>query len=91
MRVAATQIKKDEIWANHFNLLVFNLSKIFLKKCSFTCEINKFDFIDRLNKHLSHHYKSFGRTDLSGQEKAEIFFKLLDSPDVDYIEIINKK
>lgn len=91
MRVAATQIKKDEIWTNHFNLLVFNLSKIFLKKRSFTSEINKLDFIDRLNKHLSHHYKSFGRTDLSGQEKAEIFFKLLDSPDVDYIEIINKK
>lgn len=91
MRVATTQIKKDEIWASHFNLLIFNLSKIFLKKSSFTCEINKLDFIDRLNKHLSHHYKFFGRTDLGGQEKAEIFFKLLDSPDVDYIEIINKK
>jgi len=91
MRVATTQIKKDGTWANRFNLLVFNLSKIFLKKYSFTCEINKLDFVDRLNKHLSHHYKFFGRTDLSGQEKAEIFFKLLDSPDVDYIEIINKK
>lgn len=91
MRVATTQIKKDGSWSNHFNLLVFNLSKIFLKKYSFTCEINKLDFIDRLNKHLSHHYKFFGRTDLSGQEKVEIFFKLLDSPDVDYIEIINKK
>lgn len=91
MRVATTQIKKDGTWANRFNILVFNLSKIFLKDYSFTCEINKLDFVDRLNKHLSHHYKFFGRTDLSGQEKAEIFFKLLDSPDVDCIEIINKK
>lgn len=91
MRVATTQIKKDGTWTNRFNLLVLNLSKIFLKDYSFTCEINKLDFIDRLNKHFSHHYKFFGRTDLSGQEKAEIFFKLLDSPDVDSIEIINKK
>lgn len=91
MRVATTQIKKDGTWANRLNLLVFNLSKIFLKDYSFICEINKLDFIDRLNKRLSNHYKFFGRTDLSGQEKAEIFFKLLDSPDVDYIEIINKK
>ena len=91
MRVATTQIKKDGTWANRFNLLVFYLSKTFLKDHSFTCEINKLDFIDRLNKHLSHHYKFFGRTDLSGQEKAKIFFKLLDSPDVDCIEIINKK
>lgn len=91
MRVATTQIKKDGTWANRFNILVFNLSKIFLKNYSFTCEINKLDFVDRLNKHLSHHYKFFGRTDLSGQEKAEFFFKLLDSPDVDCIEIINKK
>lgn len=91
MRIAKTQIKKDGTLVNLFNLLVFNLSKIFLKEYSFTCEINKLDFIDRLNEHLSHHYNFFGRTDLSGQEKAKFFFKLLGSPDVDCIEIINKK
>ena len=32
MRIATTQIKKDGTLVNHFNLLVFNLSKIFLNK-----------------------------------------------------------
>lgn len=91
MRIAITQIKKDGTLVNHFNLLVFNLSKVFFKKRSYVCEVNKLDFTDRLHKHLSHHYKFFGRTDVSGKEKAEIFFKLLDSPDVDCIEVINKK
>lgn len=91
MVIATTQIKKDGTWANYLKLLAFNLSKIFLKKNSFVCEVNKLDLANRLHKHISHHYKFFGKTDLGGKEKAEVFFKLLKSPDVDCVEIINKK
>ena len=53
--------------------------------------INKQYLIKQLNLHFCRYFKYDGRNNMGEKEKAKLFFKLLNSPDIDCIEIINKK
>lgn len=91
VNIVKNQINKNEKKLQRSKLTLFKASKTFLNEASVVCLINKSELISQLKLHLLNHFKNEGRTDLNGIEKSRIFFDLLSSKDVDYIEIVYKK
>ena len=70
----------------HFKFWLLKTFKILSEDYS----INKQYLIKQLNLHFYNYFRCDGMNDMKEKEKAKLFFKLLNSPDIDCIEIISK-
>ena len=89
--IVKSQIRYTGIMFERLKFSFFKTSRVFSKDSCFTCFIDKQDLINQLNLHFSRHFRVYGKNDIGGKEKAKIFFELLNSSDIDCIEILNKK